>query len=60
MLTNGHTNNRLGLLEAMDDTFRDRNDEQTSAALLHAYQQFKGENLSSFSPRFQHILTRSP
>lgn len=44
----------------MDDAFRDKNAEQSAAALLHACRQFKDEALSSFLPRFQQLLARSP
>ena len=50
----------LGLLQAMDDTYRDRNEEQSAAALFHACRQFRDESLSSYLPRFQQLLTRSP
>ena len=60
MMASGLVSDGLGLLKAMDDTFRDRNQEQTAAALLHACRQFKDESLSSFLPRFQQLLARSP
>lgn len=60
MMAKGQTDDALGLLTAMDDTFRDRNEEQTAAALFHSCRQFRDESLSSFLPRFQQLLARSP
>lgn len=60
MMKNGETWNGLGLLKEMDATFRDENAEQTAATLLHACRQFRDETLSSFLPRYQQLLVRSP
>lgn len=60
MLANDLIWDALGLLQAMDDTYRDRNEEQSAAMLFHACRQFRDESLSSYLPRFQQLLTRSP
>lgn len=60
MMNEGNTTDALGLLSKMDNIYRDRNAEQTAANLLHACRQFRDESLSSFLPRFQQLLTRSP
>lgn len=60
MMAQGKSGEALQLLKAMDDTFRDRNAEQKSAALFYACRQFRDESLSSFLPRFQQLLSRSP
>lgn len=59
MMARGQTWDGLGLLKEMDDAYRDKNAEQTAAALLHACRQFRDEALSSFLPRYQHLLARS-
>lgn len=59
-MANGQIDDALGFLQAMDDTFRDRNAEQTAASLFYACKQFKDESLASFLPRFQLLLARSP
>lgn len=60
MMRQGRTWDGLGLLQEMDDAFRDKNAEQSAAALLHACKQFKDEALASYLPRFQQLLARSP
>lgn len=60
MLANGMEWDALGLLHAMDNTYRNRNEEQLAAALLHACQQFRDENLLSYLPRFQQLLSQNP
>lgn len=60
MLANNKISEALVLLEEMDHIFRDRNAEQTAVDLLYACKQFRDESLSSFLPRFQQILARSP
>lgn len=60
VLANDSIWDALGLLQAIDDAFRDRNEEQSAAALFHECRQFRDENLSSYLPRFQQLLTRSP
>lgn len=60
MVIEGETSDALGLLTKMDELYKDRNAKQTAANLLHSCKQFKDESLSSFLPRFQKLLTRSP
>lgn len=60
MIANGRSTDALGFLRAMDETFRDRNEEKHAAALFYACKQFKDESLASFLPRFQQLLARSP
>lgn len=60
MLANNTIWDALGLLQAMDDAFCDRNKEQSPPALFHACQQFRDENLSSYLPQFQQLLTQNP
>ena len=60
MVVNGQSDDPLGLLKAMDETFQDRNEEQTAASLFYACKQFRDESLSSFLSRFQQLLVRSP
>lgn len=60
MMKNQKTWDALGLLKSMDEVFRDRNADRTASTLLHACKQFRDERLSSFLPRFQKLLARSP
>lgn len=50
----------VGFLKYIDDTFRDGNDEQTASLLFYACKQFRDESISSFLPRLQRLLARSP
>ncbi|KAI0996930.1 hypothetical protein K3495_g11254 [Podosphaera aphanis] len=59
MLNLGKISDPLGLLKVMDDTFRDRNADQKTSALIHACRQFRDEALSSFLPRYQQLLSIS-
>lgn len=60
MMMEEKTYDALGLLKEMDNLYRDQNAEQTAALLLYSCKQFKDECLTSFLPRFQQMLTRSP
>ncbi|KAI0992181.1 hypothetical protein K3495_g16005, partial [Podosphaera aphanis] len=60
MMKNQKTWDALGLLKSMDEVYRDRNADRTASTLLHACRQFRDERLSSFLPRFQKLLARSP
>ncbi|POS84283.1 hypothetical protein EPUL_003669 [Erysiphe pulchra] len=60
MMTNGETGDAMKLLKTMDSIFRNRNADRTASNLLHACRQFRDGSLSSFLPRFQTLLARSP
>ncbi|KAI1006569.1 hypothetical protein K3495_g1652 [Podosphaera aphanis] len=50
----------FGLQKSMDEVCRGRNADRTASTLLHACRYFRDEHLSSFLPRFQKLLARSP
>lgn len=60
MMANWQSDDALGLLKAVDETHRYRNEEQIAASLFFACKQFKDESLSSFLPRLQQLLVKSP